>query len=45
MIIVGFALLALQALAELIKLYVIMRGNNETLRIEKADTDQPLRIE
>jgi TRAP-type mannitol/chloroaromatic compound transport system permease small subunit len=45
LIIVGFMLLALQALAELVKLYVIMRGGDEPLIIEKADTDQPLRIE
>jgi TRAP-type mannitol/chloroaromatic compound transport system permease small subunit len=45
MIIVGFALLAIQALAELIKLYITMRGRQEILTADKADTDQPLRIE
>ncbi|MBX2997438.1 MAG: TRAP transporter small permease subunit [Caldilineaceae bacterium] len=45
MIIVGFALLALQALAELMKLYLIMRGRDHLLNIAKTDTEQPLRIE
>jgi TRAP-type mannitol/chloroaromatic compound transport system permease small subunit len=45
MIIVGFVLLALQALAELIKLYATMSARQEILIADKADTDQPLRIE
>lgn len=45
MIIVGFALLAIQTLAELIKLYATLRGRSEFLAAEETDADQPLRIE
>lgn len=45
MIIVAFSLLLLQTTAELIKLYAIIRGQEDLLEIRSAESDAPLRIE
>lgn len=45
MIIVAFALLLLQTIAELIKLYATMRGQDNLLRVNAAQEEAPLRIE
>lgn len=46
MIIVAFVLLLLQTIAELIKLWYVMRGREDILTTEElGDTEEPLRIE
>lgn len=45
MIIVGFGLLLLQTISELIKLVAVIRGHEEFLTLDKRDIEKPLRIE
>ncbi len=44
-IIFAFTMLLLQTLSELVKLWVIIQGKDETLALDKHGPDQPLRIE
>jgi TRAP-type mannitol/chloroaromatic compound transport system permease small subunit len=45
MIIVAFILLLLQTIAELIKLYAVIRGKEDLVAVQELDQDAPLRIE
>ncbi|MDQ4077081.1 MAG: TRAP transporter small permease subunit [Chloroflexota bacterium] len=45
MIIVAFVLLLLQTISELIKLWLVLKGKEEYLTLDKRDPEIPLRVE
>lgn len=45
MIIVAFVLLFLQTIAELIKLWIVLKGHEELVVVEELEVEGPLRIE